>query len=423
MTTEQASALILAMLLNGGCNDETSPSPEIPEVVAIEANSGASCAISDEGSLRCWGNGRYGWFANGSDPTCASGILSESCIVGDDELPSAAPALDIGGSVRQVSIGNSHICAVLQAGTVRCWGEDLGGALLGLQGQTDGVVGDDEPASSMPVLEIEGEVSTVAAGLFHTCVLLTTGAVRCWGLIQEGSELGNPSADILIGDDERPDALGDVPTHGAVAQLEVQGDRTCVIVEGGRVRCWGGEEALRGVPNPDYPIAEWDDVPVPVVATDLAMSDFSTCVLDDAGEVWCWGYEYVLGVGETGTDQVEPALALRVPVGAPVVEIEGGGRATCAITDTGGVRCWGEILGHPGLDEFPGAQTSLIDLGDIDVGGPGKAISVGDDYGGCVLRDSGDVVCWGYTAAHGHPGVDILGDDEAPSAYGPVEVF
>jgi alpha-tubulin suppressor-like RCC1 family protein len=420
MTTNRP-LLSLALLLAAGCSDEAPDLPEVATVAALEAGSSASCAISDEGSLRCWGDGRYGWFANGNDPSCGSGILSESCIIGDDELPREAPVIDIGGSVRQVSIGSSHICAVLQAGTVRCWGEDVAGALLGLQGQTDGIVGDDESASSMPVLEIDGEVSVVAAGNLHTCVLLTTGAVRCWG-IPYFSELGMDTPDSIVGDNERPDSLGDVPTHGAVEQLEVQGDRTCVIVGGGRVRCWGGgDQNLRGVPNPSDPIAEWDDVPVPVVALDIALSNWATCVLDDEGQVWCWGTKFALGVGEIDLGDVEPALALQVPVGASVVDIAGGG-AICAITDVGGVRCWGEMVGYPGLESLPGEALTPAELGDIDIGGPAARMAVSDNYGGCVLRDSGEVTCWGIDA-HGHPGIDILGDDESPNAYGPVEVF
>jgi hypothetical protein len=74
--------------------------------------------------------------------------------------------------VRQVSAGVSHTCAVLNDGTLRCWGDNGIGQLGN---------GTNTP-SKLPVI-VSGISNAVAvsAGDYHTCALLNNGTLRCWG--------------------------------------------------------------------------------------------------------------------------------------------------------------------------------------------------------------------------------------------------
>ena len=54
-----------------------------------------------------------------------------------------------------------------------------------------------------------GAVMAIDAGEEHTCVLLASGGLRCWGLAAFGRlGYGNETP---IGDDEVPAVAGDVP--------------------------------------------------------------------------------------------------------------------------------------------------------------------------------------------------------------------
>ena len=120
-----------------------------------------------------------------------------------------------GAAVTQIATGDEHTCALLVTGNLRCWGRDQ------LHGYPDAnaAFGDDEtPASAYVSLpnggnvDVGGAVTQIAAGNGHTCALLDTGAVRCWGWSDSGQVgYGNLSN---IGDNETPASAGDVDVGG-----------------------------------------------------------------------------------------------------------------------------------------------------------------------------------------------------------------
>jgi len=77
----------------------------------------------------------------------------------------------------------------------------------------------------------------IALGEFHKCVLLDTGKARCWGDGHD-SQLGYGNTK-PIGDDESPSTAGDVDSGGTVVQLAAGAAHTCAVLDTGNVRCWG----------------------------------------------------------------------------------------------------------------------------------------------------------------------------------------
>lgn len=94
-----------------------------------------SCALLDDGTLRCWGVSQAGKLGYGNEDT-----------IGDDELPASAGAVPVGGSVVELSLGAHHSCARLEGASIRCWGNNNVGQLG--YGVSE-LIGDDEtPASA-----------------------------------------------------------------------------------------------------------------------------------------------------------------------------------------------------------------------------------------------------------------------------------
>ena len=197
--------------------------------VAISAGDSHTCAVLDDGSVRCWGEGANGQLGHGSIER-----------VGDDETPAAAGPVGIGAgrAAAAISAGDSHTCAVLDDGSVRCWGYG-GNGRLGYGNRAS--VGDtDTPASAGPVDLGTGRTArAITAGGNHTCALLDDGTVRCWGYGGSGAlGYGNPMS---IGDDETPGAVGPVdlgPGRTALA-IAAGGEHTCAVLDDRTVRCWG----------------------------------------------------------------------------------------------------------------------------------------------------------------------------------------
>ena len=82
-----------------------------------------------------------------------------------------------------LSIFNEHTCVVLSDGSLKCWGEMTWGQLGYGTSQYD--IGDNpgEMGDHLPAVDLgSGMTATaVAAGSQHTCVLLATKQVKCWG--------------------------------------------------------------------------------------------------------------------------------------------------------------------------------------------------------------------------------------------------
>jgi alpha-tubulin suppressor-like RCC1 family protein len=57
------------------------------------------------------------------------GLDGNTNSIGDDETPASAGNVNVGGTVIRVTAGETHSCALLDTGKVRCWGVGIGGRL------------------------------------------------------------------------------------------------------------------------------------------------------------------------------------------------------------------------------------------------------------------------------------------------------
>ena len=172
-------------------------------------------------------------------------------MVGNGETPATVGAIAVGGTAQQITAGGFHTCALLEDGEVRCWGDNRSGQ-LGIASRD--TIGDDEAPGQLAAIDLGGDpdsrVIQLAAGNAHTCALVNTGAVQCWGAGNDG-QLGLGTTD-SIGDDEHPAEAGDVLLGGRAIAIAAGGDHSCAMREDRSIVCWGsGQHGQLGYGNTD----------------------------------------------------------------------------------------------------------------------------------------------------------------------------
>ncbi|MDH3755403.1 MAG: hypothetical protein OEU32_16165, partial [Acidimicrobiia bacterium] len=136
--------------------------------------------------------------------------------IGDTETPDTVGPVDLGPGRTAVAIApvGFHTCAILDNGSLLCWGNGFDGQLG--YGNTDDIGDNETPGGFGPVDLGTGRTATAVSGSeFHTCAALDDGAVRCWGGNSTG-RLGYGDL-VSIGDDETPGSVGPVMVGGAIS--------------------------------------------------------------------------------------------------------------------------------------------------------------------------------------------------------------
>ncbi|MCB9760464.1 MAG: hypothetical protein H6739_11550 [Alphaproteobacteria bacterium] len=356
-----------------------------------------TCMIDTDGSVRCWGENNVGQLGYGDTERR-----------GDDEWAVDLDAIDLGGVATQIGAGTYHACALLDTGAVRCWGKGAYGAL----GYGDRLnIGDDESPADAGDVSLGGPVSELYVGNNHNCVILDSGDVRCWGNGAYGKMgLGNSWG---IGDDELPTDVGPVDLgDGEVEKLALGANHTCALMDDGAVRCWGfngygqlGYGHTSNIGDNELP-ASAGDVNLGGVAVDISAGSTHTCAVLDTGAIRCWGYGYTGALGYGNRDSIgdneDPAAAGDVDTGGRLaVAITSGQNHNCALLDTSEVLCWGSgYAGQLGNAHrwTIGDDETLVNHHTVDLGTPtDKVLDVFNDNGmhTCVERTDGQVQCWG----------------------------
>ncbi|CAM9101029.1 unnamed protein product, partial [Ectocarpus fasciculatus] len=306
----------------GGVNDAFEMGDSLPVLdlgtgVAVESIALAgshACAVLAEGNLKCWGENEGGQLGLGD--TLARGNATGQ--MGDN-----LPFVDLGDEVlvSSVALGARHTCAVVGDGDVKCWGNNDGGQLgyedTVARGIADGQMGDLLPAVD---LGTEQRAIAVAAGFFHTCALLYTGDIKCWGFGSNG-QLGQGSNDSIgnavdtMGDNIAPVDLGADRTAIAVS---LGGTHSCAVLDDNTVKCWGGnlvgslglgDSVNRGVSPGDM----GDNLPtVPLTfgaglgaVSNVFTGRFHNCVSGTEGGLACFGFN---AGGQLGSGSDEPSI-------------------------------------------------------------------------------------------------------------------
>ncbi len=134
--------------------------------------------------------------------------------------------------VSKVTAGAYHTCALLTDGSARCWGENQYGQL--------GNTSNSDSGSAVTPTGLTANVTAIAAADFHTCAVVS-GAAKCWGRNQSGqvgdgttSDRNAPTSVSTLGS-----GVKDIMTGGLSFQNSMLGSHSCALLTTGALQCWG----------------------------------------------------------------------------------------------------------------------------------------------------------------------------------------
>jgi hypothetical protein len=132
--------------------------------------------------------------------------------------------------VAAITTGSTHTCALTAAGGVKCWG-----GLAAVQTDDGGL---SLTASLIP-LQVPGlssGVASISAGSFQTCAVSRGGRALCWGDNRHG-QLGNGTTTVST----TPVAVKGLAS--GVTAISASYGHTCALMDSGGVKCWGWNDA------------------------------------------------------------------------------------------------------------------------------------------------------------------------------------
>lgn len=291
-------------------------------------------------------------------------------------LLSESPSL-----ITQIAAGSAHTCALMFGGKVKCWGKNPFGQL------GDGTTSDR--LSPVDVVGLTSGVVNISAGIDHTCAVLNSGALKCWGSNSFG-QLGDGTTI------DRPTPVDVSGLSSGVMDVSLGSTHTCALKSSGAVRCWGnntlGQLGNGTTTNSSTPVS-LPDLSSGVKA--ISSGDEHACAITSGGAAKCWGSNAFgqLGNGTT-TDSLSPVSVTSLSSG--VVSISAGNAHSCAVTSTPAVKCWGKNnSGQLGDGTSIDRPTPVAPSGFTD---GAAALAAGQDFT-CALKSIGNVKCFGLNDA------------------------
>ena len=335
----------------------------------------------------------------------------------------ALPVLDTNYPIKTVE-GASHSCVLFTEGNVKCWGRNNFGEV------GNGLIGEGDGFQVNSPVKVNGitDAKDISAGTYHTCALLKSNKVICWGAAGSG-RLGftppvtNPVTTAI------PSPLQSQYVNGLSGSIPLKaiysgGDFNCVLLEdGSEIKCWGlngsGGAAASGLggwlgigsstadTDTATTVTALDNVLLGRKIVDLAAGNRHICaILSNSGSVYCWGNNNYaqLGVGTVTTPTV-----ISLPTGSTPTVLNGATAIstklfhTCAVVSDH-VQCWGKNANAQSGAPVSATVNSPLEIRKSDVDSPTSEylnidnVKVGSAHS-CATTKTGEITCWGSSTS------------------------
>ena len=325
-----------------GKETENAQTLKLPAKAAKLVSGGAGlCALGESGKLWC------------------SGEL-QSLLARTGELkPGAWAAYPT--ALRAAALSSYDVLAIGTDGALLFAGDFKGGPLP------------MKPVQRMAV-SVQGLANVVelAAGAQHVCARLEDATLSCWG----GS-----SEDAAV-----PRAIAGLDS---ITAIDSGGDTTCARHSSGKLSCFQTKHVANA------PSERLEAPSQPAVAS-VAVGASHACLLDAQGGVACWGSAYDQALGYKAKEEYPEAVKKPVAIAglSAVTQLDAGSSATCALTTSGTVRCWGRneagVLGN-GESKKSALAADVVSLPAV------TKIELGTSNA-CGLGKDQRAYCWGSGA-------------------------
>eukprot|EP01083_Nonionella_stella_P173368 597791_1 len=356
VTLNEMGALL--PLVDMGINDA--------DIIQLTTGYRHTCALTDTGKVKCWGDGVYLGYGSQFDKGDAPNTMGSNL-----------PFIDFGAAWFAIQIAAQwyHTCALLNDGTtpnvMKCFGYNGYGG-LGYGIRYYGTLDDDyrgneanEMGDDLPVIDLGTGFNPmqITAGKLFTCALSSANKVKCFGRNNYGQlGIGN-NIDRPVIAEQMGDNLTFVDLGTAFTPIQITSgySHSCALSDAGDVKCWGfngnGELGYGNTINRGWFTSHMgDNLPIVDLGSNLTTTQITagsshTCALFSIGDIKCWGYWIGSGYddsksrgnnwGEMGDNLPFVDLG-SLGYAGEVVEVKAGGYHTCASFSSDELKCFGE---------------------------------------------------------------------------------
>merc|ERR1712038_1439859 len=329
-----------------------------------------TCAITDINELKCWGRNFLGQLG---DNTTINRLIPTDVNLGINVHPV------------QVSLGTEHTCVITTINTLTCWGWNFFGQ-----------IGDNTTVDRL--MPTHGDLGNnvyptkVSLGGFHSCVITNTNLLKCWGWNGSGAlgdgtrEYRSTPTDISLGG-----------TNVYPTKVSLGYGHSCVVTNTNVLKCWGNNQygQLGDGTTTDRLTPTDINVGPNEYPVQLSVGNEHTCIITNLKTLKCWGMNFYGQVGAGGTaDYHSTPTTIYLGTNLHPTQISLGQDHTCAVTNTGVLKCWGNNE-RGGLGD--GTTSDKFTPTDINLGTSvsyTNQVSLGFHHT-CARTDTNTLMCWG----------------------------